>query len=158
MHLFFYYVNNIIMKLLIIICMFFVDKIYAVENEVHLLNLNIDGYDIKFDENIYDYYIDIGDEKNLNIEYELSNDNAYVSIIGNGNFNRSENIITINVNNNKTYKVHALKTLNVSLINEVKEERPTIKKEIAKYIIITISCISIFIFIYLMFNKRCFYI
>ena len=155
MHLFFYYVNNTNMKkILIIMCFLFCNRVYASE-EVYLTNLLIEGYNINFDKDNYEYYIEISDEDNLIIDYELSNDNGYVLVSGNGNFNKSENIIVINVNNEYEYKIHALKTLNVSKVeNDNPKEYSSIKKEIAKFIIITISCISVFLFSYLMFNKK----
>ncbi len=127
-------------------------------NEVYLTSLTIMGYDINFDKDIYEYYIEISDEDNLIIDYELSNDNGFVIISGNGNFNKNDNIITINVNDKYEYKIHACKTMNVSKINNTKKETITIKKETAKYIIIAISCTIVFLFTYLMFNKTSFYI
>jgi len=126
--------------------------------EVYLKSLNIVGYDISFDKDIHEYSINIDDEDSLQIEYELSNENAYVSISGNGNFLSSDNIITININNETEYVIHTLKTMNVSLIENDNNEVYTIKKEIAKYLVITISCIIVFIFYYLMFKKSHFYI
>ena len=128
------------------------------EEEVYLRSLNIIGYDINFDKDIHEYSINIDDEDSLKIEYEVSNENAYVSVSGNGNFLMSDNIITINVNNETEYVVHALKTMNVSLINNDTFDGYIIKKEIAKYLVITISCILVFLFYYLMFKKNHFYI
>ena len=128
------------------------------EEEVYLKSLNIIGYDINFDKDIHEYSINIDDEDSLKIEYEVSNENAYVSVSGNGNFLMSDNIITINVNNETEYVVHALKTMNVSLINNDTFDGYIIKKEIAKYLVITISCILVFLFYYLMFKKNHFYI
>ena len=128
------------------------------EEEVYLRSLNIIGYDINFDKDIHEYSINIDDEDSLKIEYEVSNENAYVSISGNGNFLMSDNIITININNETEYVVHALKTMNVSLINNDTFDGYIIKKEIAKYLVITISCILVFLFYYLMFKKNHFYI
>lgn len=142
------------MKILLLICLLFCDKVYA-SNDVYLTTLSIDGYEINYDKDKYDYYIEIGEEKNLLINYELSDDNCYVVVSGNGNFNKNENIIKINVNNKYEYKIHVLKTMSVSKVEEVSnKEYPSIKKEIAKYIVITISCISVFLFSYLMFNKK----
>ena len=124
--------------------------------ESHLTNLIIKNYDIDFNKDVYDYNININDEKELEIYYELSNDNAYVSIDGNGNFNKTENIIKINVNNEYEYRIHAYKTLNVSLIENTKEykEMSTFKKEIVKVLIVTISCILVFGFYYFMFIDK----
>ena len=137
--------------------MFFVCfDINAKEKINYLENLIIENYDISFDKNIYEYEIVINDEKELNIDYELSDDDIYVSVEGNGNFNKSENIITINVNNDYFYKIHVYKTQNVSFINEVEEikEMSTLKKEIIKIVIIIISCLLIYVFYYISFIDK----
>ena len=133
-------------------------KDYEEDNnlESKLLSLTIDGYDISFDSNIHEYTIVINDEKNLLIDYKLSNDNTYVSITGNGNFNKSDNIIKISVDNKEEYIIHVLKTKNVSKVEEVKEykEMSSTKKEIVALIIITISCILVFLFYYVLFINK----
>ena len=94
-------------------------KNYHKEELTPVLNdLIIVGYDINFDTNIHEYDINIKDETHLNINYDLSNDEAYVSITGNGNFNSSDNIIKINVNNKDEYIIHAHKSMNVSLVED----------------------------------------
>lgn len=144
------------MKILIVMLFLFVPKIYAEEKINYLENLTIENYDIKFDKNKYEYEIVINDEKQLNIDYELSNNDIYVCVEGNGNFNKSDNIITINVNNEYFYTIHAYKTINVSLIEEVEEvkEITPLKKEIVKIIIITISSSLIFGFYYITFINK----
>ena len=137
-------------------------KNYQKDNEkVYLKKLDIKGYNINFNKDKYEYNIVIGNDNSLNIDYELSNDNAYVCISGNGNFNKSDNIIKININNDSEYIIHALKTLNVSKVNNnnnIKEMSNT-KKEIVIFLIITISSILVFLFYYLVFiNKTIFYI
>ena len=74
---------------------------------------------------MYEYYINILDEDMLNIRYELSNLGDKVSIIGNGNFNESDNVILIKFLD-KTYKIHALKSTHASY--EVVEEYKTISE------------------------------
>ena len=122
----------------------------------YLENLIIENYDISFDKNIYEYEIVINDEKELNIDYELSDDDIYVSVEGNGNFNKSENIITINVNNDYFYKIHVYKTQNVSFVDDVEEikEMSTLKKEIIKFVILIISCSLIYVFYYISFIDK----
>lgn len=122
-----------------------------------LINLEIEGYDIDFNSSVFEYDITINDEKVLNINYDLLNDNSYVSVSGNGNFNNKLNIITINVDDINIYRINVHKAINVS--HEIKEEikikeMSYIEKEIAKVIIITISCILIFIMFYLFFLKN----
>lgn len=156
MNLFFYVVNNNNMKILLLLFLF-IPKIYAEEKINYLENITIENYEINFDKNIYEYEIVINEEKELNIDYELSNQDIYVSVTGNGNFNSSDNIITINVNNEFYYTIHAYKTINVSLIEEIEEvkEISPLKKEIVKLVIITISSCLVFSFYYITFiNKR----
>ncbi len=125
----------------------------------NLVNLEIDNYDINFDPNTYEYNISISDEDKLNISYELLNDSSYVSISGNGNFNKPKNEIIINVDNIKEYKINVLKTLTVSkneIVEKEVESLSNTKKEIVKLIIITISCSLVFILFYLLFIKKLF--
>ena len=132
-------------------------KNYHKEELTPVLNdLIIEGYDINFDTNIHEYDINIKDETHLNINYDLSNDEAYVSINGNGNFNSSDNIIKINVNNKDEYIIHAHKSMNVSLIEDTNEykELSGIKKEIVILLIVTISCTLVFLFYYSLFINK----
>lgn len=111
-----------------------------------LLSLNIDGYNINYNKDIYDYDITLNNENNLNIKYEV-NDNTSVVITGNGNFNKSNNLIKIEVGD-KVYNIHAHKTIKVSYSKDrgiIKEMSGT-KKEIVKVLIITISCSFVFLF------------
>ena len=123
-------------------------------NDLYLVNLSIEGYDINFDRNITEYTISINDEDHININYELSNDNGYAVIYGNGNFNKSDNIIEIDVGNDK-YFIHVYKTKMVSNIESDKiTEISSSKKEIIKLIIISLSCVFVFIFFYCLFIDR----
>lgn len=132
-------------------------KNYHKEELTPVLNdLIIEGYEINFDTNIHEYDINIKDETHLNINYDLSNDEAYVSITGNGNFNSSDNIIKINVNNKDEYIIHAHKSMNVSLVEDTNEykELSGIKKEIVILLIVTISCTLVFLFYYSLFINK----
>jgi len=119
--------------------------------ESYLKDLIIEGYDINFDKDKYEYSINIDDEKYLNIKYVLSNDNTFISIEGNGNFNKNDNIIRIKVNDTE-YKIHVHKTKTVSFVEqENKDENKGLKKEIALFIIVTISSLISFLVFYLLF-------
>lgn len=145
------------MKKIFIIIMFFICYSVGAKEKINYLeNLIIQDYDISFDKNIYEYEIVINDERELNIDYELSDDDVYVSVEGNGNFNKNENIITINVNNDYFYKIHVYKTQNVSFINDAEEikEMSTLKKEIIKIVIVIISCLLIYVFYYISFIDK----
>lgn len=114
--------------------------------DTSLLSLNIEGYNIDFNKDIYDYDITLNDEENLKINYEV-NDNTDVIINGNGNFNKPNNLVEIKVGD-KTYNINVHKTIKVSYTknNEKPEEMSETKKEIVKLLIITISSSLIFIF------------
>jgi hypothetical protein len=132
-------------------------KDYHKEELKPILNdLIIEGYNINFDTNIHEYDINIKDETNLNISYDLSNDDAYVNISGNGNFNSNDNTIKININNQDEYIIHVHKSMNVSLVKDTSEykELSSIKKEIVILIIITISCTLVFLFYYSLFINK----
>ncbi len=126
------------------------------KDESYIKDIKIEGYEINFDKNIHDYNITINDESNLIINCDLSNDNDYLQILGNGNFNKSENLITIILNNETKYYIHVYKTLNVSKnLNEVEyKEMSKIKKEIVKFGLVTISCIMVMIFYYILFINK----
>jgi hypothetical protein len=119
--------------------------------EVYLTNVSIIGHKIDFNQNNHNYYIEIENEDILSIDYELSNDNAYVSVIGNGNFNKVDNIITISINNKYNYLIHVHKNNNILKRNSIKKDKIVIKKEIALFIIITFSCILVFLYAYYIF-------
>lgn len=127
-------------------------KNYKKSNDKGYLEyLDVKGYDINFDNKIHEYYININDDKYLNIDYVLSNDNVLFSISGNGNFNKHDNIIKITANDEE-YIIHALKTINVSFIeNDKVEEMSNQKKEIVIFILITISCLLIILYYYSLF-------
>lgn len=154
MNLFFILVKNNIMKILIILLLL-ITNVNAKEIN-YLENLTIENYDINFKKDVYEYKITINDEKNLNIDYTLSDNNVYVSVEGNGNFNKTHNIININVNNSYYYKIHVYKTIQVSHIQEIEEikEITPLKKEIVKIVLITISSCMIFGFYYITFINK----
>lgn len=126
------------------------------KDESYIKDISILGYDLNYDRNVHEYSITINDEENLNINCELSNDSDSVSVIGNGNFNRTDNIIKIVLNDSDEYIIHAYKTQTVSKIEKEEKikEMSKSKKEIVKIIISTISCILIFLFYKLLFKKH----
>lgn len=125
------------------------------KSESYIKELTIKNYDIKFDNNKFNYEITLNDEDHLNIDYELSNSSDKITIMGNGNFNKSDNIIKI-IFNDKTYTIHAYKTIKVSktIKNEEVKEMSNNKKEIVKLIIFTISSLIVFGFYYIIFKDK----
>lgn len=122
-----------------------------------ILNIDIKGYNLNFDKNLHEYNLNIENEKELDINYELSNDSAKVNITGNGNFNNTKNVIKITLDNKEEYIINVFKSQTVSKEEktgtEVKPMSYT-KKEIVKYIIITISCTLIFMFYKFIFISK----
>lgn len=120
-----------------------------------LTSLNIEGYDIDFNTNKYEYKININDETNLNINYETIGKSDVV-ILGNGNFNKTNNLIEVICGNNN-YKIHALKSINVSKNIDIEKEYKTMSytsKEILKVVIIIISSSILVGYFYILFIKK----
>lgn len=133
-------------------------KNYKEEKDEYLKDLYIEGYDIDFKKDIYEYTIDIDNEEKLDINYEVSNSNMKVIVEGNGNFNNHNNIVLISVlsHDNKKlcdYKINVRKTITVSYIEEYNEvkDMSLIEKEIVILFLFTISFGSIFLYFKLLF-------
>ncbi|MBP5684235.1 MAG: hypothetical protein J6X02_03155 [Bacilli bacterium] len=136
-------------KILIFLLLF---SVVHAESKPYFIDLSIEGYDIHFNKDVHEYSITVDNETNLNINYELSDDNANVIVMGNGNFNKSDNLINIFIEDEE-YIIHVYKTQEVASIiskEEVKELTP-IKKEIIIFLIISISSILIAFFYYSLF-------
>ena len=117
----------------------------------YLKSLSVQGYDLKYNKNVHEYRINGCDDDYLKINYELSNDNVQFSITGNGDFNKSDNVITIKVNDEK-YLIHVLKSAPVShIVNNTSKEMTKQKKETIIFILIIISLILIYIYYYSLF-------
>lgn len=122
-----------------------------------ILNIDIKGYNLNFNKEIHEYNLNILDEEKLDINYELSNDSSKVNISGNGNFNETKNEIKIILDDKEEYTINVFKSETVSKVEKVNTEvKPMsyIKKEIVKFIIITISCTLIFLFYRLIFISK----
>lgn len=122
-----------------------------------ILNIDIKGYNLNFNKDVHEYNLNILDEEILDINYELSNDSSKVNITGNGNFNKTKNVIKITLDEKEEYIINVFKSQNVSKIEKTTTEVKTMsytKKEIVKFIIITISCTIIFLFYKLLFISK----
>lgn len=93
-----------------------------------LKSLEIEGHDINFDSNNYEYKINVENEERLNIDYEQNSEYSTVKISGNSNFKLGENIIKITViSKSKNYSnIYVLK---VNKIADVFKEESSMKKE-----------------------------
>lgn len=119
-------------------------KINVFKNTNYVCNgfmyFDVLNYDVEFNSNIYEYEIDGVDR--LEFDYEVC-DGYKVVISGNGNFNKSNNVIKVSLYKGsileREYKFYIKKSITV--FNEIHEELvlDTNKKEIVKLLIITIS-------------------
>lgn len=81
----------------------------TLSNNSKLKKIEVDGYKLEFDKNKYDYNIKIKNEKELNINYILEDDNSEVNIIGNEKL-KSNSIIRITVKaQDNTYTEYRIK-------------------------------------------------
>ena len=67
-----------------------------VETSVYLLDIIIDGYNLDFDKNTFDYELTIKDEKSLSIQPMLEDTSSKMGITGNSNL-KEGSVITITV-------------------------------------------------------------
>lgn len=142
------------------------DKIYTINvyknyknttSNALLKGLTIDNYNINFKEDIFDYNITLNNESFLKINYELYNDSDQVSITGNGNFDKENNIVLIEVSNyekKNIYKINVHKTISVFKESEYKKEFTYKEKETTKIIIVSVSCVLVFLLFYALFIKK----
>lgn len=97
-------------------------------DNAYLNKLEIEGYEINFDSNTFEYEIYIENEDRLNINYEQANENSVVKISGNSNFKIGQNVVKITViSKNKTNtNVYVIK---VNKVANVFEEFSSSEKE-----------------------------
>lgn len=109
-----------------------------------LKSLKILGHDIAFNENQFEYLINISeDENNLAIKYEPTSEYSNVNLIGNSNLINEQNVITITVTS-KDEKTSNIYTIKVNkILSAFKEEinLPSNKNFTKKNLIITIILI-----------------
>ncbi len=137
------------------------------EENATLNKLEIEGYDIDFNTDIYEYEIYVDIEERLNISYEQTSEYSTVKISGNSNFKIGQNTVKISViSKNKTnVNVYVIKVNKVSNVfeelssekeNNIIIKRKFTKKETTLIIVSMVSfCIFLIILIFhFMFLKR----
>ena len=151
MYYFLYKVNNINMKkILLIISLLFCIKVKAIEN----ITINNENLSPVFNSDIKVYnYFTYSDSINIQVK---SKENEQVT--GSGVFSLNDDLTTFKVtSNDKEYTINVFKSEPVSKVEKVNTEVKSmsyIKKEIVKFIIITISCTLIFLFYRLIFISK----
>ncbi len=123
-------------------------------NDNYIKSLSIDGYDINFDKNVYEYdIIVLNDVNNLEFKIELSNKDAFYKVIGNENFKVGNNEVTIVVTaldgSIRNYVVNVEKKGNI--LEEVDDELDSEKKNSRNIIIVLIIFVIIGL-IYIIFR------
>ena len=143
------------------------------DDNINLKSLIVNGYDINFSPDVYEYNINILDDIRLNIDYETISDNASVRITGNSNLKEGKNEVRLIVSNKDKSKVNVY-VLNVNkLVTTFNEESSKSKKvdeenilgkdhltkkeiNIITLVVISICSILIMFIFYMMFiiNKK----
>lgn len=133
-----------------------------------LKKLEIEGHDINFEPNNYEYVINVENEERLNIDYEQNSEYSTVKISGNSNFKVGVNIIKITViskseNYSNIYVIKVNKIVDVfeeeiskeTEVNILGKESLT-KKEtnIVSISIISICVVTIVFIFYLLFGIK----
>ena len=93
-------------------------------NDATLKNITVDGYDIKFSSNTYEYTINVKNNVNkLNLNISKNNDKSNYEIIGNDKLVAGENNITIKVTAEdgtvKEYKIKVIKEKENTISNNL---------------------------------------
>lgn len=86
------------------------NKVALNEVDLTLSSLNVDGYNINFNKNQLDYFLEVeNDVEKLNIAAKAAYNNSNVNIEGNDNLLVGENLVKIIVSNNNDQKVYTIK-------------------------------------------------
>ena len=122
-------------------------------DDASLTKLIINGYDINFDPNIYEYNVNILDDNRLGIDYETKSSESTVKITGNSNFREGKNEVRVIVNSKDKSKTNVyiiyvnkvVTTFEEESSNEIKEENILGRDKLTKKEtnILTTSVISI---------------
>lgn len=116
----------------------------------NLKSLKIEGYDLKFKEDKYEYDLKIGDVNVLNISYDTVNPDATVQITGNMNL-VDGSIVKVRV----TYTSGLTNVYRINIIKDVEEAKSNnISKIVIIAVIILIIIAGIVIFIIQYKNKK----
>ncbi len=135
-------------------------------DDATLIKLIVNGYDINFDSNVYEYNVNVIDDIRLNIDYETKSSESNVKITGNSNFKEGKNEVRVIVTSKDKTKTNVY-TINVNKIVTTFEEESSdeiiennilgreklTKKEtnILTLSIISICSIIIIFFFYMLF-------
>ncbi len=93
-------------------------------DDVSLSKLIINGYDINFNPDVYEYNINVLDDNRLSIDYETKSSESTVKITGNSNFKEGKNEVRIIVNNKNKSKTNVY-IINVNKVVTTFEEEPS---------------------------------
>ena len=90
-------------------------------DDATLIKLIVNGYDINFDSNVYEYNVNVIDDIRLNIDYETKSSESNVKITGNSNFKEGKNEVRVIVTSKDKTKTNVY-TINVNKIVTTFEE------------------------------------
>lgn len=123
-----------------------------------LKTLEIKGYEINFDSNIFVYDVYINDELKLDIDYSLYSSSLNVLYTGNDNLTKSKNVIKFIISTpddktSNTYTINVYKTINTFKENDI-SSNINVNKTLLVIGIILIDIFVILFMIYIFYYKR----
>lgn len=128
-------------------------KHISLSTDNYIKSLKIKGYDIEFDKDIFEYFIKVDSSvTELNLEIELNDKDSYYVVIGNKDFKKGNNEVSIVVTSLdgsvKTY------VINVEKDEDVLTEKSDIdkEKETSRNIIILLIILIIIGLVYIIFK------
>lgn len=130
----------------------------------YLSSLSIEGVNLEFNKNVFEYNIEVNEIDKLNISYVTENPSAYVKVSGDVFLNKNENNINIKVissnnENSTTYKIKAIKNIKDNIIKKKKsifDNKDFSSFELKLIIIglISLGIIVILVLFYFVFIKK----
>ncbi len=139
------------------------DVVYD-KNNSSLKKLSIEGFDISFNEFVYDYEIKVNNLDKLNVTYETSSPYSIVKVSGDIILNEGENNINIKVTsgngkNSTSYKIKVYKEISKNVSNSKKsffdnKEFSSFELKLIAIGLGVFGLIIILILFYLIFRKK----
>jgi len=123
----------------------------SLSNDNSIKKLEIKGYDIDFDKDVLEYSIKVSsDVSKLEFDIELSDSEAFYTVVGNESFKSGKNKVLITVTSldgsTRTYTINVEKDENISLSEEQEQDRSSSRNVIILLIILVIIGLLYIIF------------
>ena len=123
-------------------------------SDSYLTNILIEGYNINFNKDVYEYTLNIEDESSLTIDTSVSDENVMVTINGNKNLINGS-VIEINVktvdDDLGVYKINIVKSVNDLIVDNKQEEK---ENDYMMIFIIIIAILVLINIVRILLNRR----